>query len=163
MSSTDLRRHINSPYGRFLAIIKEDELCSLVFEDKKEEAENDDHPLFDQLINQLEDYFNGKLKKFDIPLNPQGTTFQKRVWAKLRGVPFGARISYAELAEIYGEKKAVRAVAAANGANPITILIPCHRIIGSHGKLTGYAWGLERKKRLLQHEMKFTPQHDLFG
>ena len=146
-----------------LAELSGDELVALKFVDEPVQSANDDHPLFGVLQYQLDDYFLGKLKKFTIPLNPEGSSFQRKVWAKLRNVPFGARISYMELSELYGDKKAIRAVAAANGANPIAILIPCHRIIGRDGDLTGYAWGLERKKELLQHEMKYTPQHDLFS
>lgn len=145
-----------------LAEIAQDELVALKFVEQTDPDARDDHPLFGVLQFQLDDFFLGTLKKFTIPLNPDGTIFQKKVWAKVRSIPFGARISYTELSEMYGDKKAIRAVAAANGANPIAILIPCHRIIGRDGDLTGYAWGIERKKTLLQHEMKFTPQHDLF-
>lgn len=149
--------------GNLLAQVENDELVILEFLKKDATIEMDGHPLFGVLQYQMDDYFLGALKKFTIPLNPEGTTFQRKVWAKLRSVPFGARISYMELAELFGDKKAIRAVAAANGLNPIAILIPCHRIIGKDGSMTGYAWGLKRKKELLQHEMKFTPQHDLFG
>ena len=163
MSSTNLKHNIAIPGGYMLAEIDQDEICSLTFQDNLDPEANDEHPLFGVLQFQMDEYFLGKLKKFTIPLNPKGTKFQKRVWAKVRAVPFGARISYAELSEMYGDKKAIRAVAAANGANPIAILIPCHRILGRGGDLTGYAWGLERKKSLLQHEMQYTPQHDLFS
>lgn len=163
MSSTENKASIETPLGRLKAVVKDNELVSLVFVKEDAPRHDDQHPLFEKIRTQLIHYFKGELKKFDIPMNPDGTKFQKRVWAKLRKVPFGARISYMELSEIYGDKKAIRAVAAANGANKIAILIPCHRIVGSHGELTGYAWGKERKKSLLQHEMKYTPQHDLFG
>ena len=163
MSSTKLRSLIQSPMGLLIAEVENDELTSLTFAEKDLPRADDDHALFVVLQFQLDDYFLGKLKKFTIPCNPAGTGFQRRVWAKLRSVPFGARITYLELAQLMGDKKKVRAVAGANGANPIAILVPCHRIIGRDGDLTGYAWGLERKKELLQHEMKYTPQHDLFG
>jgi methylated-DNA-[protein]-cysteine S-methyltransferase len=146
-----------------LAKVEDDELRKLIFRKQEDESAQDYHPLFETLQLELDQYFLGQLKKFSLPLNPEGTSFQRKVWAKLRGVPFGARISYLELSEMYGDKKAIRAVAAANGANPIAVLIPCHRIIGRDGGLTGYAWGIEKKKELLQHEMKFTPQNDLFS
>ena len=163
MSPTRLSHIIKTPLGNLIAQVENDELVILDFLEKTGEFEMDEHPLFGVLQFQLDEYFLGKLKKFTIPLNPEGTSFQRKVWAKLRTVPFGARISYMELAELFGDKKAIRAIAAANGLNPIAILIPCHRIIGSDGSMTGYAWGIDRKKKLLQHELQHTPQHDLFG
>lgn len=162
MSSTENKAILQTPLGALMAVVKNNELTSLNFTTEEAHFESN-HALFADLQKELNAYFSGDLKKFSIPLNPEGTSFQRRVWAKLRRIPFGARISYLEFAELYGDKKAIRAVASANGANPIAILIPCHRIIGRDGDLTGYAWGLDRKKSLLQHEMKFTPQHDLFG
>ena len=103
-------------------------------------------------IHQLSAYFEGKRTVFDLPLNPQGTDFQKRVWEELRKVPFGRTLSYLELSRRLGDEKAIRAVAAANGKNPIWLIIPCHRIIGSDGSLTGYAGGLWRKKWLIEYE-----------
>jgi methylated-DNA-[protein]-cysteine S-methyltransferase len=101
---------------------------------------------------QLREYFNGDRKLFDLALNPQGTAFQKRVWEELLKIPFGKTISYWQLSKNLGDIKAMRAVAAANGKNPLWIVIPCHRVIGSDGSLTGYAGGLHRKKWLLDHE-----------
>lgn len=101
---------------------------------------------------QLGEYFNGNRKVFDLTLNPQGTEFQKRVWSALLEIPFGRTLSYLELSKQLGDVKAIRAVAAANGKNPLWIVIPCHRVIGSDGSLTGYAGGLHRKKWLLDHE-----------
>ena len=103
---------------------------------------------------QLEEYFSGKRKNFDVPLLMVGTSFQKKVWNELQKIPFGHSESYLELSRKIGDEKAIRSVAAANGANAISIMIPCHRIIGSDGKLTGYAGGLEVKRKLLQLEMK---------
>ena len=103
-------------------------------------------------VEQLNLYFNGSLKSFSIKLNPSGTEFQKKVWNKLVDIPFGKTMSYLSLAEDLGDVKAIRAVAAANGKNPIWIVIPCHRVIGSDGSLVGYAGGLERKEWLLRHE-----------
>jgi len=112
-------------------------------------------------IVQLEEYFNGTRADFTLKLNPQGTDFQQRVWSELLQVPFGKTRTYLEQSKKLGDPKAIRAVAAANGKNPIWIVIPCHRIIGSDGSLTGYAGGLWRKKWLLEHESP-SPQQSLF-
>ena len=104
------------------------------------------------LTAQLRDYFAGTLHAFDLPLAPRGTPFQLAVWNALLEVPWGETISYAELARRVGKPSAVRAVGAANGANPIPVIIPCHRVIGSNGSLTGYGGGIERKQWLLAHE-----------
>ena len=107
---------------------------------------------------QLQEYFAGERKEFDLKLNPEGTDFQKKVWELLLEVPFGKTTSYLELSKRFGNTKAIRAVAAANGKNPLWILVPCHRIIGSDGSLTGYAGGLWRKKWLLEHEQPVKQQ-----
>ena len=101
---------------------------------------------------QLQEYFNGKRTDFSFKLNPQGTDFQKKVWNALLEIPFGKTTSYQDLSIKLGDVKAIRAVASANGKNPLWIVVPCHRVIGSDGSLTGYAGGLWRKKWLLQHE-----------
>jgi methylated-DNA-[protein]-cysteine S-methyltransferase len=109
-------------------------------------------PIIGETISQFEAYFAGELRDFDIPLRMVGTAFQKSVWEALIQIPYGSTTSYLELARNLGNEKSVRAVAAANGANAIAILIPCHRIIGSNGDLVGYAGGLPAKKRLLELE-----------
>ena len=109
-------------------------------------------------ITQLKAYFKNDLKKFDLKLNPQGTDFQKRVWKQLEAIPFGKTISYLELSKLLGDVKAIRAAASANGKNPLWILVPCHRVIGSDGSLTGYAGGLHRKQWLLNHESDYKQQ-----
>ena len=103
-------------------------------------------------VQQLKDYFFGNLKRFDLNLNPEGTDFQKKVWQTLVEIPYGSTWSYLDLAKKMGDINATRAVAAANGKNPIWIIIPCHRVIGSNGSLTGYAGGIWRKKWLLERE-----------
>lgn len=122
---------------------------------------NDDFSNFKKLGNskelekckhQLEEYFTGKRTSFDLKLNPQGTIFQQKVWQELLNVKFNTTRTYLEQTKAIGDVKAIRAVASANGKNPIAIVIPCHRIIGSNGSLTGYAGGLWRKKWLLDHE-----------
>ncbi|GEQ84796.1 methylated-DNA--protein-cysteine methyltransferase [Patiriisocius marinistellae] len=105
---------------------------------------------------QLKEYFNGSRNSFDILLNPQGTTFQKKVWEELSNIPYGKTCSYQKMANNLGDPKVIRAAASANGKNPISIIIPCHRVIGSDGSLTGYAGGLHRKKWLLEHESPVT-------
>ncbi|WP_149273959.1 methylated-DNA--[protein]-cysteine S-methyltransferase [Pareuzebyella sediminis] len=108
--------------------------------------------VLEDVVSQLSDYFDGTRKGFQLKLNPQGTDFQKKVWTALQDIPYGKTISYLELSKTLGNVKAIRAVAAANGKNPLWIVIPCHRVVGSDGSLTGYAGGLSRKKWLLAHE-----------
>lgn len=110
---------------------------------------------------QFEEYFNGTRKTFDIPLSPEGTEFQKKVWTELLNIPYGETTTYQQMANKLGDPKVIRAAASANGKNPISIVIPCHRIIGSDGSLTGYAGGLHRKKWLLELESP-SPQQSLF-
>lgn len=109
-------------------------------------------------VIQLQEYFNGNRKEFNVKLNPQGTDFQKRVWNALKEIPYGKTISYLDLSKQLGDVKAIRAVANANGKNPLWIIIPCHRVIGSDGSLTGYAGGLYRKQWLLEHESPYKQQ-----
>ncbi|MFV8783287.1 methylated-DNA--[protein]-cysteine S-methyltransferase [Microbulbifer sp. SA54] len=108
--------------------------------------------LTDEAAEQLRDYFEGRRRTFDLPLDAAGTPFQQGVWRALCAIPYGETRSYRELAEAIGNPKAVRAVARANGANPLSIVVPCHRVIGADGTLTGYAGGLEMKARLLALE-----------
>lgn len=115
-------------------------------------VQQSDHPLVLETKSQLAQYFDGTLKTFRLPLDPPGTVFQRQVWDEVSRIPFGQTLTYARLARQVGAAQSVRAVAAANAANPVAILIPCHRVIGSNGQLTGYAWGLERKEKLLHHE-----------
>ncbi|MGY8914864.1 MAG: methylated-DNA--[protein]-cysteine S-methyltransferase [Flavobacteriales bacterium] len=103
-------------------------------------------------VYQFNEYFEGKRTQFSLTLNPEGTDFQKKVWEALEQIPYGKTVSYLELSKTLGDPKAIRAVAAANGKNPLWVIVPCHRVIGSDGSLTGYAGGLHRKKWLLEHE-----------
>jgi methylated-DNA-[protein]-cysteine S-methyltransferase len=105
-----------------------------------------------EAVQQLQDYFLNKRSDFNLKLNPTGTDFQKRVWDELLKIPFGKTLSYLDLSKKLGDVKAIRAVASANGKNPLWIVVPCHRVIGTDGSLTGYAGGLWRKKWLLEHE-----------
>ena len=110
------------------------------------------HPVAVEAVRQLRAYFAGKLRRFDLPLDLQGTEFQLRVWRELETIPFGETRSYSQIATAIGAPRAVRAVGAANGANPIPIVVPCHRVIGAAGSLIGYGGGLPLKKRLLELE-----------
>ena len=114
-----------------------------------------------EAVQQLKEYFSGERKEFDFKMDPEGTAFQKKVWKALLQIPFGKTCSYLELSKTLGNPLAIRAVAAANGKNPLWILVPCHRVIGSDGSLTGYAGGLWRKKWLLNHE-QIEKQQSLF-
>ena len=120
---------------------------------------NSDEPLTDVIPESLEDavyqlneYFEGKRTEFSLTLNPEGTEFQKKVWSELQNIPYGKSKSYLELAKLLGDPNATRAAASANARNPLWIVVPCHRVIGSDGSLTGYAGGLHRKQWLLNHE-----------
>jgi methylated-DNA-[protein]-cysteine S-methyltransferase len=112
---------------------------------------------------QLAAYFTGELTSFDLPLQPAGTEFQRRVWLALRGIPYGQTVSYGALAAALGAPRASRAVGLANGRNPISIVVPCHRVIGSDGSLTGYGGGIQRKRFLLDLERHAAPQDELPG
>lgn len=109
---------------------------------------------FAEVKDQLDDYFEGRRTAFALPLRPEGTAFQRQVWEQLCGIPFGETISYGELARRIGNPNASRAVGMANSRNPISIVVPCHRVIGSDNSLTGYAGGLDRKRALLEHEAR---------
>jgi methylated-DNA-[protein]-cysteine S-methyltransferase len=114
-----------------------------------------------EAVQQLQEYFDAKRRHFTFKLNPKGTDFQQKVWNALLDIPFGKTRTYLEQSKFLGDPKAIRAVASANGKNPLWIVVPCHRVIGSDGSLTGYAGGLWRKKWLLEHENP-SPQHSLF-
>lgn len=158
----------DSPLGEILMATTEDGICLIEFIDAasldktlQQLAKKSQlaltyaaHPLLHTLQKQLTDYFAGTLIDFALPLKPFGTPFQQQVWQTLQTIPYGQTISYAEQAQRMNNPSAIRAVASSNGKNPISIIIPCHRVIGSNGKLTGYAGGLWRKEWLLSHETK---------
>ena len=142
----------NTPLGSAEISGNEDGITSIQILNKAQPESNDIPEILIPAVGQLTAYFNGDLKTFSLKLNPEGTPFQKKVWDALTQIPFGTTRSYLELSQILGDVKAIRAVAAANGKNPLWIVVPCHRVIGSDGSLTGYAGGLWRKKWLLEHE-----------
>lgn len=149
--------YYHSPVGILKISGTNDYISEVTFHDTSQKAEGNKKHLPPMLINcveQLIQYFNGERRIFELPLNQQGTAFQQDIWSLLTQIPFGKTISYLDLARQTGDTKATRAVANANGKNNIAIIVPCHRVIGSTGELTGYAGGLWRKKWLLELEAK---------
>jgi methylated-DNA-[protein]-cysteine S-methyltransferase len=150
---------LESPLGPLLLAADEAGLRYILFGKGKQVARpnpawREDRTPFQEAIRQLQAYFVGELETFDLPLAPKGTPFQLGVWNRLGEIPYGETISYGELARRIGNPKASRAVGLANGSNPIPIVIPCHRVIGSNGKLTGYGGGLPIKEKLLALERR---------
>jgi methylated-DNA-[protein]-cysteine S-methyltransferase len=148
---------ISTPVGRLRLAGDESGLRSISFQNRFRPAAPAESPLrseepFRDAIAQLEAYFAGALRRFDLPLAPEGTAFQREVWSALTAIPYGETVSYGELARRLGRPAASRAVGAANGQNPIPIVIPCHRVIGADGSLTGFGGGLAIKRRLLDLE-----------
>jgi methylated-DNA-[protein]-cysteine S-methyltransferase len=153
---------INSPLG-FTKIVGDGQGIASVTVLNSEEKVTDIIPQeLEDCVDQLKEYFQGERQQFNFQINPKGTEFQKRVWQKLLSIPFGKTASYLELSKQLGDVKAIRAVANANGKNPLWIVVPCHRIIGSDGSLTGYAGGLQRKQWLLEHESPYKQLNFLF-
>ena len=152
---------IDSPIGEIFVALSSKGLNSIRFAKSTKPEPPYEHWLYmkqlkDEAIDQLQAYFKGTLKDFSLPLDLDGTSFQLKVWKALQKIPYGQTISYAELARWIGKPKAVRAVGGANGRNPIPLVVPCHRVIGSDGSLTGYGSGLPIKSALLEHERKFS-------
>ena len=145
--------YMESPVGRLLLEGDDEGLCRVGFDGQSEPGHSVPRPLR-EAVRQLKAYFAGDLRDFDLPLRMQGTEFQLSVWRTLRDIPYGETISYGELARRIGNPKGSRAVGLANGSNPIAIVVPCHRVIGSNGKLTGYGGGLCHKETLLELERK---------
>ena len=149
--------YFDSPIGRMLIAGNSTALTHIHFVGGAHPVEPEpdwemDREIFKEAIGQLQAYFEGKLKAFDLPLRLEGTAFQIDVWSALQEIPYGETVSYAEIARRIGRPKAVRAVGAANGQNPVSIIVPCHRVIGSNGSLTGYGGGLKNKEALLALE-----------
>lgn len=150
---------LDSPVDRLQLVAHETALVAVIWENENpnrvrlaELIEDPQHPILLKTVQQLNEYFQGKRQKFDLPLDFEGTEFQQKVWQALLTIPFGETRSYKQIAEQVGNVKAVRAVGAANGKNPISIIAPCHRVVGANGKLVGFAGGLENKDILLKIE-----------
>lgn len=152
-------KQIDTPVGRLKLIGSEKGLAAVLWEDDDpkrvrviEYTENNAYPVLIEAEQQLQEYFEKKRQSFSLTLDPIGTEFQKKVWEILSAIPYGTTITYGDIARQLGDIKAVRAVGAANGKNPISIIVPCHRVIGASGSLTGFAGGLEAKAYLLSLE-----------
>ena len=165
-----------SPVGELTLTATDDGITGILFETNRHAkprldewirvAEDDVRPAalaLSAVRSQLEEYFAGARRDFDLPLSPQGTDFQRRVWLALREIPFGRTTSYIEIARRLGDTAAVRAVGAANGRNPLPIVVPCHRVIGADGSLVGFGGGMDRKRWLLHHEGALADGGDLFA
>jgi methylated-DNA-[protein]-cysteine S-methyltransferase len=167
MKSTTLIHHrshtlVDSPIGPLTLVAVDGVLAGLYMRDQRhlppvETFGERDAELFTEAAGQLRAYFDGRLTEFDVPTTMMGTAFQREVWAALRDIPYGETLSYGQLADHIGRPKAARAVGLANGRNPIGIIVPCHRVVGSTGSLTGYGGGLERKRHLLGLELAHRP------
>jgi methylated-DNA-[protein]-cysteine S-methyltransferase len=154
------RTYYQSELGLLEIVATEQGLKTMLFVDREsvKSDQTDAPPIIAACLAQLDDYFRGERREFSIPVDPDGTDFQKAVWRQLLTIPYGQTVSYLEIARQIGYEKAVRAVGAANGQNPIVIIVPCHRVIGRNGQLTGYGGGLWRKAWLLNHEKRFFSQ-----
>lgn len=150
---------INTPVGELRLIGGSDGLAAILWENDdlkrvrvSSEVKNSEHEMLKLAELELKEYFKGERMEFSVPMCPQGTEFQLKVWEELKKIPYGETISYGELAKRIGNPKASRAVGAANGKNPLSIIVPCHRVIGASGKLTGFAGGIDVKSKLLNLE-----------
>jgi methylated-DNA-[protein]-cysteine S-methyltransferase len=163
------REHVivDSPVGALTLVAVDGVLTGLYMTEQRhlppgealgEPAENPDAELFAAAVRQLREYFTGARTAFDLELALNGTAFQRRVWTALRDIPYGQTVSYGQLADRLGQPSASRAVGLANGKNPISIIVPCHRVVGADGGLTGYGGGIERKRFLLAHEQRVSGQ-----
>lgn len=156
---------MKSIVGVLMIVVSNEALIAILWDNDKPQRvplktrlKKEGHPLILEVEKQLAEYFDGKRSLFDIPLEYKGTSFQQDVWKALEKIPYGTTLSYKEIAELIQRPKAIRAVGTAIGKNPFSIIVPCHRVIGSNGSLTGFAGGLDRKKILLQLETKSSQQ-----
>jgi methylated-DNA-[protein]-cysteine S-methyltransferase len=152
---------VESPVGQLKLVASDAGLAAILWQDDDPKrvrlgplVEDEDHPILRETARQLAAYFNGALTRFTVPLDFRGTDFQRKVWAALLTIPFGETRSYSAIARAIGRPAASRAVGAANGRNPISIIAPCHRVIGANGAMTGFAGGLAVKERLLEIERR---------
>jgi methylated-DNA-[protein]-cysteine S-methyltransferase len=143
---------IDTPVGRLRLVSDGEKLAAIELAPGEGDAAASGDPVLGECARQLQEYFAGQRRNFELPLRPRGTTFQHSVWQALADIPYGELRSYRDIAKALGKPKAVRAVGAANGRNPLPIVVPCHRVIGSDGSLTGFAGGLDMKRQLLELE-----------
>jgi methylated-DNA-[protein]-cysteine S-methyltransferase len=159
---TILTTTFDSPIGVLTLTSEDGHLTGLYMDDQRHAPTGSDQwvpddSAFKDVLAQLDAYFSGRINDFDVPLRMEGTEFQRRVWEGLTRIPYGETWSYAQLAGKVGNPKACRAVGLANGRNPVAVIVPCHRVIGANGTLTGYGGGLDRKRWLLDHETRNRP------
>ncbi len=168
MEQMKIHTKVDSPVGQLLLVAEGDALTGLYFIKERDDLgflregygmEKNDADIFRTTTRQLHQYFDGALKVFDIPVRFKGTDFQKRVWSELLKIPYGKTVSYLDVAQRIGNPGAMRAVGLTNGKNPISIIYPCHRVIGRNGKLTGYGGGIDKKEWLLRHEGAWPGSH----
>jgi len=164
MSSQLFSTVVDSPVGALTIVASDDGLRAILWPDDDpsrvrlaETIEDPSRPVIAATVVQLVEYFDGERTEFDVPLDPVGTEFQRAAWAALCSIPYGTTVSYGEQAERMGDRRKARAVGAANGRNPISIVVPCHRVVGANGALTGFAGGTDTKAWLLAHEQRITP------
>ena len=146
--------YYKSPVGITRIIAEDGFITSISIRDEEIEVQPTDDPILQEAIRQLDEYFSGERKVFDLPIKQAGTEFQQSVWQQLAQIPYGKTISYGQQSKLMNNPLGIRAIASANGKNNLWVVVPCHRVIGSDGSLTGYAGGLWRKKWLLAHEAK---------
>ena len=151
MEDSFYKAYYNSPCGLLEVCASETGITSILFV-KKKQGQDKTTELISDCIFELDEYFSKKRKTFSVPLDLRGTDFQKRVWNELLNIPFGKTISYMQMAINLGDRKCIRAAGTANGRNPVSIIVPCHRVIGSNGDLVGYGGGLDKKRALLELE-----------
>lgn len=144
--------YYSSPLGPIEITGNDEGILGVYFVDAKKKSSKEIHPCLKECVYQLDEYFKGIRTEFGLKLNPKGTAFQQKVWAQLLTVPFGKTASYLDISKLLGDANATRAVGNANGSNPISVIIPCHRVIGANGKLVGYGGGIKKKEWLLEHE-----------
>ncbi len=168
MTTTTIHRQLArtamaSPIGELTILATEEAVVAIRWDHEPFDAHltgdvvdvpHGEHAVLDEAVRQLDEYFDGARLEFDLPLEPNGTPFQRQAWTALQGIPFGETISYGEQARRLGGRNKSRAVGAANGRNPIPIVVPCHRVIGANGHLTGFGGGLDVKAWLLDHELR---------
>ncbi len=147
--------YYESPIGLIQIKSVNQKISSVLFQEKETDAFTKTSSLNAECIQQLKQYFTGELQQFNLPLYQIGTEFQQKVWDEVYKIPYGSTVNYAHIARQLGDQKSVRAVGTSNGKNQIAIIIPCHRVIGADGNLTGYAWELWRKEWLLKHEINY--------
>lgn len=164
MSSQVFSTVVDSPVGELTIVASDAGLRAILWPDDDpsrvrlgETIEDPAHPVVAAAAGQLAEYFDGQRTEFDVPLDPVGTEFQRAAWTALCSIPYGTTVSYGEQAARMGDRRKARAVGAANGRNPISIVVPCHRVVGANGALTGFAGGTDTKAWLLAHEQRITP------